>query len=170
MTAMLTTVRVYFNHQGYGVIRCVFCGATWSMTLATHQGYPGGTVFSIRCGACHHIFNVLAECRRHQRLHVALPGTLYAPNAPEALDTITVTSLSAGGIGFRMTQHTPILGAQYVVVFVLQDDDQSVIREDIIIRRVEGTTVGAEFAAPTTPQWPPDRTIVPDLAAFSQGA
>jgi len=53
---------------------------------------------------------------------------------------------------------------------VLQDDDQSVIREDIIIRRVEGTTVGAEFAAPTTPQWPPDRTIVPDLAAFSQGA
>lgn len=169
MTAMLTTVRVYFNHQRYGVIRCVFCGATWSMTLATHQGYPGGTVFPIRCGACHHSFNVLVECRRHQRLPVALPGTLYAPHAPEALDTITVTSLAAGGIGFRMTHQTPILGAQYVVVFELQDDDQSVIREDIIIRRVEGTTVGAEFATPATLQWPPAMTRVPDLADLSQG-
>jgi len=150
MAAMLTTVRVYLNHCRYGVIRCVFCGAKRSITMAAHQGYPGGKSFQVRCGACHQIFCVLVECRRHQRLQVALPGTLYEHNAPEALDTITVTSLSAGGIGFRTTQHRPTRGALYDVVFVLQDEHHSVIREEIIIRRVEGTAVGAEFAAPAT--------------------
>jgi hypothetical protein len=169
MAVRLTTISVYLDHRQHGVLHCVFCGAKQSMTLAAHQAHPGGKSFHVRCGACHHIFGVRVECRRHQRLQVALPGTLYPPNVPEALDTITVTSLSAGGIGFHTTQQRLVLGARYAVVFVLQDEDQSVIMEEIIIRRVEGTAVGAEFAALATVHQPPDVLMVPGLADLSQG-
>jgi hypothetical protein len=168
MAVRLTTISVYLDHRQHGVFHCVFCGAKQSITLAAHQAHPGGKSFHVRCGACRHIFGVRVECRRHQRLQVALPGTLYAPNVPEALDTITVTSLSAGGIGFRTTQHRVALGARYTVAFVLQDDDQSMIIEEIIIRRVEGTAVGAEFAAFATVHQPLDVLMVPDLAGLSQ--
>ena len=174
MAARLTTISVYLDHHQHGVLHCVLCGAKQSMTLAVHQGHPGGQSFHVRCGACHHIFGVRVECRRHQRLQVTLPGTLYAPNVPEAfnvpevLDTITVTSLSAGGIGFRTTQPRVTLGARYTVAFVLRDEDHSMIIEDIIIRRVEGTAVGAEFAALATVHQPPDVAMVSGLTGLSQ--
>jgi PilZ domain-containing protein len=168
MAERLTTISVYLDQRQHGVLHCVFCGAKQSITLAAHQVHPGGKSFHVRCGACHHIFGVLIEYRHHQRLQVALPGTLYAPHVPEALDTITVTSLSAGGISFRTTQHGVALGARYTVVFVLQDEDQSVIIEEIIIRRVEGTAVGAEFAALATVHQLPDVLMVPGFAALSQ--
>jgi hypothetical protein len=165
MAAKLTTISVYLDHRQHGVLHCVFCGAKQSITLAAHQVYPGGKSFYVRCGACRHIFGVRVECRRHQRLPVVLPGTLYAPNAPKALDTITVTSLSAGGIGFHTTQHKVALDARYTVAFGLQDEDQSMIIEDIIIRRVKGTAVGAEFIALATVQQPLDVLMVPGLCS-----
>ena len=163
MAARLTTISVYLDDHQHGVLHCVFCGAKQSMTLAAHQAHPGGKAFPVRCGACHRIFGVLVECRRHQRLPVALPGTLYALHGSEALDTITVTSLSAGGVGFRTTQHRVVLGARYTVAFGLQDEDHSTIIEDIIIRRVKGTAVGAEFAALASVQPPPDVLMVPGV-------
>jgi hypothetical protein len=169
MAARLTTISVYLDHRQHGVLHCVFCGAKQSITLAAHQEHPGGKFFHVRCGACHHIFGVRVECRRHQRLQVALPGTLYAHNVPEALDTITVTSLSAGGIGFSTTQQRVALGARYTVAFALQDEDHSMIIEDLIIRRVEGTAVGAEFAAFAAVHQPPDVAMVPGLTGLSQG-
>jgi hypothetical protein len=169
MAAKLTTISVYLDHRQHGVLHCVFCGAEQSIILAAHQVHPGGKSFHVRCAACHHIFGVLIEYRRHKRLQVALPGTLYAPNVPEALDTITITSLSTGGIGFRTTQHRVALGARYTAAFGLQDDDHSMIIEDIIIRRVKGSAVGAEFAAFATVHQPPDVFMVPGLAALSQG-
>jgi hypothetical protein len=168
MAAQRTTISIYLDHHHHGVLHCLWCGAQQSLTLAAHQGHPGGKSFHVRCGACHHIFGVRVECRRHPRLQVALPGTLYAPNVPEVLDTITVTSLSAGGIGFRTTQHRATLGARYTVAFALQDEDQSMIIEDIIIRRVKGTTVGAAFAVCAPVPQSPDVPMVPGLAELSQ--
>jgi len=169
MAAKLTTISVYLDHRQHGVLHCVFCGATQSITLTAPQAYPGGKSFHVRCGACHHIFGVRIECRRHQRLQVALSGSLYTPNVPKALDTITITSLSAGGIGFRTMQHRVALGTRYTVAFMLQDEDHSVIIEEIIIRRVEGTAVGAEFAALTTGHQPPTALMVPGFVDLSQG-
>src|SRR5262249_36606012 len=147
------------------VLHCVFCGTKQSMTLAARQGYPGGKSFYVRCGACRRVFGVRVECRRHQRLQVLLPGTLHAPNASKALDTIIVTSLSTGGIGFSTMQHKVALDARYTVAFGLQDDDQSMIIEDIIIRRVKGTAGGAEFAVLATVQQPLDVLMDPGLCS-----
>jgi hypothetical protein len=174
MAARPTTISIYLDHHHHGVLHCVLCGAKQSITLTADQGHPGGKSFHVCCRACHHIFGVHIECRRHPRLQVVLPGTLYAPNVPEApnlsevLDTITITSLSAGGLGFRTTQHRVVLGARYTVTFTLQDGDQSMIIEDIIIRRVEGTAVGAEFAAFATAHQRPDVLMIPGFADLSQ--
>jgi hypothetical protein len=104
------------------------------------------------------VFRLIFDGRRHLRIPVSLPGTLF-PSAPEdtpdelchklGYTTITVTSLAAGGIGFR--PQTPLscnVGDRYHVVFVLPDTDHSLICEDIVIRRNDPQGVGAAFCRP----------------------
>src|SRR6516225_3561481 len=72
--------------------------------------YPaplGGKACHVLCGACGHLFRLIFDGRRHLRIPASLPGRLF-PSAPQdesdelsqklGYTTITVTSLSSGGI------------------------------------------------------------------------
>jgi hypothetical protein len=80
-------------------------------------------------------------------VHVHLPGRLLQLHTREEVEPIVVTSLSATGLGFVTAPGTFVhIGAKYEVVFVLDDEDQSVLFEEIIVTRVRGTRVGAAFS------------------------
>jgi hypothetical protein len=51
------------------------------------------------------------------------------------------------GLGFVIAPGAPVrVGDKYEVVVVLDDEEQSVLFEEIVITRVHGTQVGAVFS------------------------
>jgi hypothetical protein len=75
-----------------------------------------------------------------------LPGLLYALYTHQPLDTITVTSLSAGGISFRTRHQIGCrVGERYAVVFGHSAREPAVVYGDIVITRIQGQEVGAAF-------------------------
>jgi hypothetical protein len=158
MTHPMETTRVLLDDHRRGVVTCPHCGDAKALTIARHPASPGGTACHVLCGACGRVFRVIFDGRRHLRIPVNLPGTLF-PSAPEdapdelshrlGYTTITVTSLATGGIGF--CPQTPVscnIGDRYHVIFVLPDTDHSLICEDIIIRRSDSQGFGAAFCRP----------------------
>ena len=151
MVAMLETVYVYLNTSHQGKVHCVHCRPNTSLTMAHHKAHLGSKAFQVRGPICRQFFCVVFEYRRHHHTKSALPGKLFLSNAPDERGTMTITSLSASGIGFTTTQHIPTPGARYDVIFFLDDKHRTVI-EEIIISRVAGTAVGAEFYTHATAQ------------------
>ncbi len=148
MPSTLKTMRVYLDAQRRGMIACVQCGTHTPMKISPEAGPVSGKTVKVQCRVCHSKFYVRFDSRRHHRRKTMLPGTLWLRGAGEALGAITVTSLSAGGLCFLMAQPLPVQpGEVYEVVFVLNDKHQSIIREDIIIQRLEGHVVGAAFSS-----------------------
>ena len=158
MAHSMETTRVYLDDHRRGVVTCPHCGDTQALNMARYQDALGGKACHVLCGACGREFRLLFERRRHPRIPVSLPGTLF-PSAPQdepdersqklGYTAITVTSLAAGGIGFR--PQTPVschVGDRYYVIFVLPDTDHSLICEDIVIRRMTPQGVGAAFCRP----------------------
>ena len=65
----------------------------------------------------------------------------------KVLGNVQIISLSIGGISFILTQDISInIGDVFDIQFVLDDDGQSMIHEEIIVRRTNGSCIGAEFS------------------------
>ena len=78
-----------------------------------------------------------------------LPGMLYALHPHQPLDTITVTSLSEGGISFRTRHQIGCqIGERYAVVCGRAEKNRALVYAAIVITRIQGQVVGAAF----TPQ------------------
>ena len=129
------------NVQQYAAAR-IYLGAN------VYGGEIGGKTLKAQCRTCTAVFRATFDFRRHCRVHVHLPGRLLQLRTREEVEPIVVTSLSVTGLGFVTTPSVSIrAGDQYEVVFVLDDEDQSVLFEEIVITRVRGTRVGAAFSA-----------------------
>ena len=106
----------------------------------------GGKTLNAQCRACTAVFRATFDFRRHRRVHVHLPGRLLQLRTREDVEPIVVTSLSVTGLGFVTAPGRLCVGDKYEVVFVLDDEDQAVLFEEIVITRVHGTRVGAVFS------------------------
>src|SRR5882762_3672578 len=148
MAQAMKIIQVYLDANRHGHIRCLMCGAT--RVLQTDAASDiGGKIFKVRCRACTGIFRVRVELRRHHRLDLQLPGELFQDGPRHLCEPITVTSLSAGGIGFVLQDLRRFTaGQRYEVAFVLADSQRTLVLEDLMLTRLEGTVGGAAFFPP----------------------
>jgi len=146
MAHAVVITQVYLDEHGHGVVTCRQCGVTGPLTLTERRDPVRGHTCTVTCRTCHHVFQVYFVCRRHCRHSVMLPGLLYALYTHQPLDTITVTSLSAGGISFRTRHQIGCrVGERYAVVFGHSAREPAVVYVDIVITRLQGQVVGAAF-------------------------
>lgn len=149
MSHAVVITQVYLDEHGHGVVTCRQCGVTGPLILTENRDTVRGYTCSVTCRACHHVFQVYFVCRRHRRHAVLLPGLLYALHTCQPLDTITVTSLSAGGISFRTRHQIGCqIGEHYAVVFGRSARGPAVMYAAIVIIRIQGQVVGAAFTHP----------------------
>jgi hypothetical protein len=88
-------------------------------------------------------------------------------HSQEVLGNVKVISLSIGGLSFTLTKDVSIsIGGIYDIQFALDDDCQSMIREEIIIRRINGHVLGAEFTNHDTYRYELDFYISTHGGAF----
>ena len=141
------STRVYLNAHREGTITCLACGVKRSINMSKYGDDIGGKTLKAQCRACTAVFRATFDFRRHCRVHVHLPGRLLQLRTREEVEPIVVTSLSVTGLGFVTAPGASVrVGDKYEVVFVLDDEDQSVLFEEIVITRGHGTRIGAAFS------------------------
>lgn len=150
MSGMVPTtaaIRIYLNEERQGVVTCGHCGVKRAINMANYTDEClGKKSLKVKCGTCNKIFHVKFDLRHYHRIDVDFPGKLFHVHSEKAIDEITITSLSLGGVGLMINRDLTIKhGDIYSIKFQLDDEDRSVICEDIIIKRVDGRFVGAEF-------------------------
>jgi len=149
MSHAVVITQVYLDERGHGVITCRQCGVIGPLMLAESRDASRGHTCSVTCRACHHVFQIYFVSRRHRRHAVMLPGLLYALHTYQPLDTITVTSLSAGGISFQTSHQIGCrVGERYAVVIGRSARGHAPVYVDIVITRIQGQVVGAVFTHP----------------------
>lgn len=147
MVQAVETTRIYLDHNRQGVITCIHCGVKRAINMSHYtDNYLGGKSLKAKCSACGRIFLVHFEFRRYHRINVNLPGRILQLSTRKKLDNVTVVSLSVNGIGF-ITDNNIMLNPEesYEIIFYLDDGNNSMICEEILIRRINGRFVGAEF-------------------------
>jgi PilZ domain len=148
MAATVGISRVYLNEDGQGVITCHHCDVKRPIRTSQHLHESiHRKLIKTKCKNCERIFYVRFNCRKFPRIPVHFPGKLVQLHTQEILENVRIISLSLGGISFLLTQDIPVnIGDVFDIQFVLDDDCQSTIQEEIIIRRTNGPCIGAEFS------------------------
>ena len=148
MALLRKSTRVYLDVNREGTITCIACGVTRSINMSKYGDDIGGKTLNAQCRACAAVFRATFDFPRHCRVHLHLPGRLLQLRTREEVEPSVVTSLSVAGVGFVTAPGVSVgVGDKYEVVFVLDDEDQSVLFEEIVITRVRGTRVGAAFSS-----------------------
>jgi hypothetical protein len=111
-----------------------------------NDNYIGGRALRVKCSTCERTFHVKFDFRRFQRINVNLPGRILSLPERIHLSDVVIISLSVSGVGFTLKNNKALeLGQVYDLTFNLDDDSHAIICEEIIVRRVNGVFVGAEF-------------------------
>jgi hypothetical protein len=105
----------------------------------------GDKSLKVKC-KCSHVAEIICEFRKFPRAKVNLKGKLFNLSTQEALGDVTVDSLSLGGIGFLLHSALTVhKGDVFELVFTLDNAEQSVLREEIAVKRIHGNAIGVEF-------------------------
>jgi hypothetical protein len=89
---------------------------------------------------------LVRERRRFERKAVQMSGALLDQQTQVNLATVTILDLSLGGVGFVSPQRAIKMEERFTLIFRLDDDCRTTIREDIVVRSVtDSQHVGAEF-------------------------
>ncbi len=164
MAQGMESTRVYLDANRQGVVHCLSCGVKRLLKMDHDADHLGGKTFKVKCGTCPRVFGVRCELRRHDRVHTHLPGKLLHRGTHHMLEMITVTSLSAGGVGLVLQQPRPLYtGQRYEVGFVLADTQRTFVLEDIVLTRLESPLVGAAFFPPDKYNYDLDFYLVPTV-------
>ena len=137
-------IRVLISPDNEGEIICPVCNKARTVNVSSHR-IPQKPI-KVRC-ACSATFNILLEYRKYHRKKVKFQGKLMDVVSHAVLHEITVMSLSVTEIGFEI--HVPYnfrINDRFTVEFTLDDDLDSVVQEDIVVRRITGNSIGAEFS------------------------
>jgi hypothetical protein len=136
--------KVYVNRDNEGEVVCPSCRKTKIINVANHRLSQKPIRVKCQCG---YSFSITLEYRRYLRKQVNIPGKLFRRQSSTPLEDVVVTSLSVVGVGFEVKS---ALGIQiedvYEIVFTLDDDFDSMVREEIVVKRIVDNYIGAEFA------------------------
>ena len=147
MVLLKEITRVYLDANREGTITCLSCGVKRSINMSKYGDEIGGKALHAQCRTCTAVFRTIFDYRRHCRVHVHLPGRLLQLRTRAYVEPIMVTSLSVTGLGLITLPTVPVqVGDKYEVVFELDDEDQSILFEEIVITRVRGVQAGAAFS------------------------
>lgn len=136
-------IKVYMDSENEGEITCPNCEKKKVINVTNYRIVKKPIKVKCRCG---YSFSIILEHRRYDRRNVTIPGKLFQIPSKKEVDDILIKSISVTGIGFETKSLTTIqVGDNFEIVFTLDDNFDSAVRERITIKRVKGNFIGAEF-------------------------
>ena len=141
----MNTKILYINTKSEGIITCPNCDRTQGIK-ASNWRLPIKLI-RVKC-QCGNDFHLTLRHRRAYRKKVYLPGKLFQSQSDRQIDDIVITSLSVTGVSFIVRSALSIKIQDVLeIAFTLDDGFGSILREDIVVKRVEGRYVCAKFAS-----------------------
>jgi hypothetical protein len=135
-------VKIFVNSANEGDIVCPKCEKTKTIHLSNDRVITKPIRVKCNCG---YSFSIVLEYRNYHRKIVNIPGKLFHLQTRAETD-IVVTSVSVVGVGFELKSAFSLrVNDVHQIVFTLDDSTDSTIREEVIIRRINGKNIGAEF-------------------------
>jgi hypothetical protein len=147
MVHLVETAQIYLNEQRQGLVTCMHCGLKRPIDMANYtDDCLRGKALQVQCSSCGKAFQVKFNSRRYHRINVNLPGKILHFSTRKELSNVIVTSLSVNGICFIISDRDILkCNNLYDLIFYLDDDNHSIICEEIVIKRINSLFVGAEF-------------------------
>jgi hypothetical protein len=147
MVPTTEATRVYLNENHQGVVTCVHCGVKHTINMSSYtDDYLGEKSLKVKCSMCNKTFYIKFDLRKYHRIDINFPGKIFYFQSEKEIDDITIISLYLGRVGFIINSGLNIKNDDiYGMKFQLDDEYGSVICEEIIIKRVDGCFVSAEF-------------------------
>ena len=139
--------KVFINDQFQGVLKCPNCENTIIVRLLRifRAFNRGDKPFNVKC-RCGNVVEALCDFRQFPRVKVNLEGLLRHPGTHENVGTVTINSLSLGGVSFFLHARLAVKkGEVFELVFALDNAERSVLEEEIVVSHATDDYLGAEF-------------------------
>jgi hypothetical protein len=135
---------VFVNSENKVVFTCPQCTKSKTADVSKFLGQKSDSQIKVRC-RCGHVFQVTLERRKFYRKKTMLHGFYTLENSLKQFP-ITVVNLSRRGLEFKTSQsHLRKVGEKLSVEFRLDDKKKSLIKKEVVIRRVDKDNIGGEF-------------------------
>jgi hypothetical protein len=135
--------KVFINSNNEGEIVCPHCKTTRVINIPI-QHLPSKPI-KVKC-KCEYNFIIILEYRKYYRKSVIFPGKLFDVSSNKEIDDVNITSLSVTGVGFEVTSYQGVnVNDILKISFRLDENFDSTICEEIVVKRVKEHFVGAEF-------------------------
>ena len=127
-------------------ITTIVCPSCYSAkTTSVKQFRDQRLTLRVKC-KCGHVFRVELEFRRQLRKNTELHGISKLHTSTFGDGDVKIVNLSLGGVGLEVEGiHNIRIGHKGTISFTLDDRKQSVIMRDIIVRSIQGNSIGCEF-------------------------
>ncbi len=136
---------VYVNDENKAVFACPACSGIRTVDVSKFLSVQGNAKIKAKC-PCGHSYQVILERRKHYRKTTKLAGAFFANNDKREWP-ITINNLSRSGLEFTTSYAKNLnTGDRVDIEFRLDDKNKSLIKKNIIIRKINGKQIGAEFS------------------------
>ena len=151
--------KVSMDNENSAVIRCPECKKSWKKDLSQVKDRPNNIRINCNC-PCGCTFQVLLEAqaqpqqaadsspddkRRHKRKVAVLTGG-FMHDRSKRRGVIYIKNISRSGVGFELSSDQFMhVGDRLSLKFNLDDPDRSFLYKEVIVKKIQGKYVGAEF-------------------------
>ncbi len=141
--------KVFISSAGEATFVCPACARSRTVNTARHPTLSRAAKVRVKC-PCGHQYPVSLERRRYFRKAVDLRGIFFQTVNGRQVDSgpMVVLDLSRTGMRIRLNESRPLqIGDTLMVKFHLDDRQQSLVKKESIVRRIDGVDLGTEFIA-----------------------
>jgi hypothetical protein len=139
---MLEPKKIYVRPDNTIVLTCPDCGHQREVLVSLFRGKR-----KLRIKCCD-TFKVTIEFRRRVRKRTQLKGTCINHSQKDKEDDIAILDLSVTGLSFTCPNfHLFNVEDELTIEFVLDDEHETVISKEAIIRGVRKSSAGCEFTS-----------------------
>lgn len=139
--------RTFISKDDKATFKCPKCGKLQVKDVAQFKNIDKATI-KVKCKCpCGHVYKIILERRREVRKPVSFVGTYTAlEKGMDVKGRMTIVDLSRSGLRFqtRMPQQFEV-GEKVQIEFNLNDQQQTPIKRNVIVRSQHGNSVGASF-------------------------
>jgi hypothetical protein len=140
--------KVFITEDNKATLACPDCERSRTIDASPFIYMARPVRLKIKC-PCGFQYPAQLERRRHFRKIVHFPGTYRQTAGCRHLGrgTMAVIDLSRTGVRMRLNGDRSLrVGDRLVVEFQLDDRKRSRIRQESVVRRIDGADLGAEFS------------------------
>lgn len=138
-----TGTPIYVRPDNTAVITCPHCNLQKTIKAESFRGRK--YKFKAKCN-CNNVFTVTLEFRKRKRKRTNLRGTCVNHSQDDSSGNIIVKNLSVSGLEFTSYDHQNFsVNDELTVSFNLDDDYQTEINREVVIREIRSSSIGCEF-------------------------